>query len=103
MLFYAMLECSAMMQRCFTSYNSVVLFFMLVYNIIMLCVMLVCHIFILFCTDMFFVTTMTPRYSTAQSFYTNASQSSHLPAFTIDTIHAAIWYTVDDPKRLLHS
>ena len=98
-----MLECSAIMQRCFTSYNSVVLFFMLVYKIIMLCVMLVCHILILFCTDMFFVTTMTLWYSAAQRFNTNASQSSHLPTFTTDTIHAAIWYNVDDPKCFLHS
>ena len=103
MLFYTILECFAMMQRCFTSYNSVVLFFMLVYKIIMLCVILVCHILILSCTDMFFVTTMTPWYSAAQRFNTNASQSSHLPTFTTDTIHAAIWYNADDPKRFLHS
>ena len=73
------------------------------YDVVLCLVMLVCHVLILFCTDMFFVTTMTPWYSAAQSFYTNASQSSHLPAFTTDTIHAAIWYNTDNPKGFLHS
>ena len=26
-----------------------------------------------------------------------------IAAFTTDTIHAAIWYNADDPKRVLHS
>ena len=50
MLFYAMLYCSAVMQRCFFSYNSVVLFFMLVYKIIMLCYVLLCwFVMFLYC------------------------------------------------------
>ena len=106
MLFYAMLYRFAVMQRCFISYDSVVLFYYVGlqnYNVVVCLVMMVYHFLILFCTDMFFVHTMPPWYSAAQRVYTNASQSSHLPTFTTDTIHAAIWYTVDDPKRLLHS
>ena len=41
---------------------------------------------------------MTPRYSAVHSFHTNASQPSHLPASTIDTLRAAIWLQRRWPK-----
>ena len=66
-----MLYCSAVIQRCFINYNSVVLFYYVAlqnYNVVLFLVMLVCHVLLLFCTDMFFVTTMTLWYSAAQSF-----------------------------------
>ena len=71
MLFYAVLYCSVVMQRCFIIYNSVVLFYYVVlqhYNVVVCLVLLVFHVLILFCTDMFFVTTMTLWYSPAQRF-----------------------------------
>ena len=101
------MPCYIVLQWCNVVLSVIIVlccFIMLVYKIIMLClVIMVDHFLILFCTDMVYLHTMPPWYSVAQRFYTNASQSSHLPAFTTDTIHAAIWYTVDDPKRLLHS
>ena len=62
MLFYAVVYCSVVMQRCVTNYNGVVLFYYVGlqnYNVVLCFVMLVCHVLILFCRDMFFVTTMT--------------------------------------------
>ena len=106
MLCYAVLYCSAVMQLCFITYNSIVLFYYVGvqhYNVVVCLFLLVCHVLMLFCTNMVFLTTMTLWYSVAQSFYTNASQSSYLPTFTTDTIHTVIWYNVDDPKRFLHS
>ena len=81
-------------------------FIMLVYKIIMLCCVLLCwFVMFLYCFvhTCFSLLQWHHGTSEAQSFYTNASQSSHLPTFTTDTIHAAIWYNADDPKRFLHS
>ena len=61
MLFYAMLYCSAVMQLCFFSYDSVVLFYYVGlqnYSVVLCLVMLVYHFLILFCTGMFSVHTM---------------------------------------------
>ena len=69
MLFYAMLYRFAVMQRCFISYDSVVLFYyggLQNYNVVLCLVMMAYHFLILFCTDMFFVHTMPPWYSAAQ-------------------------------------
>jgi len=41
---------------------------------------------------------MAPMYSEVHSFYTNASQPSHLPAYTTDTLRAAIWLQRRWPK-----
>ena len=41
---------------------------------------------------------MTPRSSEVHSYHTNASQPSHLPASTTDTLRAAIWLQRRWPK-----
>ena len=68
------------------------------YTVVLCLVMRVCNFLILFCTDIFSLLKWHQDTLKFTGFYTNASQPSHLPAYTTDTLRAAIWLQRRWPK-----